>query len=249
MRLTYNTGIISATEVHALVPPANMTAGTSFRLLVGLHGAGSSAGLEIGILGGKSNYTLRSLAFSQAGFYQLWLNGNGGDWANDTAQTALTTAWNWAKANLPIKTDGFVTYGNSAGNPWGLIWAKNNPGIVLAHAGSLPVVDIQDIHDNNRQSLAASIEVAANGSAGTISDSWYASHSPVRNQSSLASLPQKYWYSDTDTVALPSLSNSYASSVGASLVNIGSYGHSISGSTPYGVLPLTDVATWLSNYK
>lgn len=249
MRVAYSTGVISQSESHAVVLPVSFTAGTTYRLLIGLHGAGSTAGLEIGILGGKSNYTLRAMAFSQAGFYQLWINGNGGDWANDTAQAALTAAWNWAKLNLPVKTDGFVTYGNSAGNSWGLIWAKDNPGILLAHAGSLPAVDIQDIHDNNRQSLAASIEIAAIGSAGSIPDSWYAAHSPIRNQAALSSLAQRYWYSDTDTVALPALSTNYTTAVGASLVNIGNQGHSISGSTPYGVLPLQDVANWLSTYK
>lgn len=243
MKLTADIGKIAAGITHVYVPPVAGTA-TPARLVLCCHGAGSDALVET--IKGKSNYMLRARAFAAVGLAQLWISATGADWANDAALTNLDTARQWANANLPVKTDQVLTYGNSAGNVASLAYAANHPGLVRGHAGTLPVVDIQDIHDNNRQSLAAGIETAALGAAGAIPDSWYAARSPVRRQAQLTGLAQALWYSDTDPIALPALSASYATAVGATTVDIGAQGHSISGSSPYGVAPLSDIAAWLA---
>ncbi len=174
-------------------------------------------------------------------------------WASDADIDMMNQSWAWAKTNLPVKTDKVITYGNSAGNAWALAWANANPGIILGHAGTFPVVDIKDCHDNDRGSLRISIQQAwNNGTRGTAPpDSWFSARAPISLQGSatLQNLPQKLWISSDDPVAVSAPAYSYASAVGATTVSLGAAGHAFSQPAPYGAVPHADVATYLASFN
>lgn len=174
-------------------------------------------------------------------------------WGSDADIDMASRAWTWAKATLPIKTDKLVAYGNSAGFAWAAAWMHNNSGQVLALAGTFPVVDIKDIHDNNRGGLQVQLQAAAyNGSSGTApSNAWFAARSPVSltGSTGLRATPQRLWISSDDPTALPNLAYNYASAIGASTVDLGAKNHAFSQPLPYGAVPHADVAAWLAAHS
>lgn len=235
MRISARQDIITSGERHVYIPAK--TAGTK-RLVVFLHGVGQSA-LD------ATWYAHRAMrlfkAINDADLPQLIIDGDDeSGWGNDASVTRLAAAWTWAKANLPVKTDKLCLVGSSMGATWGLNYAKANPTQVAGFAGIIPCLDLQYIVDNNPSSLAAGVTTAY----GTINDAVYAAHSPVRFGSSVTAVPQKLWYSDTDTVTPNASTNTYATASGAALASLGSIGHSL-GSAPLGSVPNSDIAAWL----
>lgn len=246
MRIYMDSGKIAASVSHAYVPPiAGST--TPARLLVCVPGAGADVSIET--TRGRGPSMVRSLAFSRAGLAHLWLSTPSGQWANDALLTAIEQARVWANTNLPVLTDQVLMYGNSAGFAAAAAYAADHPAVVRALAGTFPVVDIQDIRDNNRQGLAASIDTAAGNTPGIApGDAWYAARNPNRRQANLTGIPQKLWTSSDDPTALPAPAAAYATAVGASVEDMGALNHAYSGSTALGPVPINDVATWLTSH-
>jgi hypothetical protein len=234
----------SAVSATSLTVSANVTNGVY--ILDPRNGATTETITVSGAGGGTTTPTITAATKAHLSGAIL-ISASASGWGSAADIAMADAAWAYAQANLSVKTDKVLTYGNSAGNPWALQWALHSSA-VLAHAGSLPVVDIQNIRDNNWQSLASQVEssYSGNGTTGVApSSAWYQTVSPILNEAALSAIPQKFWYSDADPVALPSLSASYATAVGASTVDMGSGGHTISTPAPYGCLPYADVATWL----
>jgi hypothetical protein len=251
MYIKTDTGKIAANVSHVFCTPTVPAGGTTYRLVLRQHGAGSSYRESL-VLGAR--YGLMTKGLTDAGLAVLYVDASdlpSGGWGNDAAITRLGDAWTWAKANLPVKTDKVLLLGQSAGNVWGMNWARQNVSQVGAIASIIGVLDIQDIRDNNRQSLAAGIDLAYSGVSGTPpTGGQYATHNPVQYAADLATIPQKHYYSTDDTIALPSRLDAYLSAAGldaSSKVSFGTVGHSIG--SGLGTPSLwTDPGTFLAQY-
>lgn len=149
-------------------------------------------------------------------------------WGNDTAQTRAGTGKTYMQGATWSAASGKVLLsGGSMGGLLALLWALNNPTLVAAVAVGIPVVSPINVHDNNRGSFAASIEAAYTNLAGW--NAAKATHDPLTLASSFASLgvPIKVWASNTDTITLISEAQSFATTAGATLVNMGDIGHAV----------------------
>lgn len=147
---------------------------------------------------------------------------NGTTWGNDTGQSRLGSAWAYVKTAFGAKTDKVVLYGISMGMLVCLNWARANPSSVAAIVGISGVVDLADMHDQNRGGYAAEIETAYTNLAGYTSA--VAAHNPAVHATDFVGIPMKLWRSSDDTIAIPSLTDTFAATAGATIVNAGSGG-------------------------
>lgn len=158
MQTIHLTDKITTGETHVF-QSADRPAAANKRLCIVNHGVGQSSLVSAM---SASRYAFLFDQITRAGLHVLHIDGGVAvNWGNDTAIAAMGNAWTWAKANLPVKTDQFVSLAFSHGLTLALNYAKANPSQVRGLASIIGVVDTQDIHDNNRGSLAAGIEAAA----------------------------------------------------------------------------------------
>lgn len=149
--------------------------------------------------------------------------GGARTWGNPTALTRIDQAWTWMKANLGVATDQMLLYGGSMGASAALNYTRANPANVAAVAGVKPVLDIDDIHDNDRSGLAASIETAYGNLAGW--DAAKATHNPATYAAALQGVPMRFWPSTNDPICLYSIAQSFAAASGAEMVDVGATFH------------------------
>ncbi len=162
-------------------------------------------------------------------------------WGDDTGMSRMTDAWNWLKSTSggKAKTDACVLVGGSMGGLMAIDWAYRNPTLVKAIAIIIPVLDLQDVYQNNRSGLEPQINAAYGGAPD------YSTRSPMNLASSLAGMPIKIWYSTTDPVTPSTSTNTtFQSSVGSSCLvqSLGAVGHTFSAVNP------DDILSFLSNY-
>lgn len=160
--------------------------------------------------------------------------GGTGTFGNDTSGDRIAEGWSWVKSQVPCATDKMLLCGQSGGCPDVINFAARDLSKVAALALLIPALDLADIHDNNRAfaphpgGFAIDIENAYGGAAG-----WTAAeptHNPVHHAAAIAAagVPVLVAYSTDDPICLASIAQSFASSVGAELVNLGAVGHGIS---------------------
>lgn len=173
----------------------------------------------------------------------------GDSWGRDDALTKLTAAWTFMK-NAGCKIDKAILSGGSGGTLEALNWARANPASVAFAGITIPALDIEDLHDNlatrnvSYNWVPADIETKYTNLA--TFNSVKVAKNPNKNAAELVGIPQRYWYSGDDTVALPTLVNPFVNAVGsaASAVNMGNYGH---GTPPDGSVE-DAIRSWASAY-
>jgi predicted alpha/beta hydrolase family esterase len=148
-------------------------------------------------------------------------------WGNDACKARMDDAWAYLQSKYKAKADKVLLYGQSMGSLAVLTWALANPTKVAACAVCLPIVNLVDVHDNNRGSFAATIETALGISGTYAGNATITARDPFQNTAAFT-FPMKMWISDTDTVGRPADATSFAASVGAPTVSLGSIGHSLS---------------------
>lgn len=150
---------IATRETHVVQFPRKLPA-TPGRLIIVNHGIGQTS-FDSALSGVR--YSILYKQLTDAGFHLLHFDGvPTGHWANDATIARLTDVWTWAKANLPIRTDKVDLLGFSHGNTLSCAWARQNPTQVQALASIIGVVNVQDVHDNDRGALRAGIQGAFN---------------------------------------------------------------------------------------
>lgn len=146
-------------------------------------------------------------------------------YGNDTAIERIGEAWDWLPNQIACPTDKVLVIGESMGGCDVLNWVQRNLGVVAAVALMVPLVDLADVHDNNRGGLASEIETAYGGGAG------YAAavdaHNPLEFATDLAGIPIKIWNASNDTLIVPATVAAFAAASGAETVDMGAVGHSI----------------------
>lgn len=158
--------------------------------------------------------------------------GGGNTWGNDTSVTRVGQAWTQVVAE-GAKADKVLLLGGSMGTLTALNYAKANPTNVAAIALVLPIVDLQDAHDN--RGFTAVSETAYGGNAAYLTA--LAAHNPAVNTASFAGIPIKLWYSTDDPYAFPATVTAFDTAIAsATSQTIGANAHTTAGLDPYQVL-------------
>lgn len=190
----------------------------------------------------QSGLTLRTISpdidvLTDAGTVYCGDLGGTQTWGNATSVTASVAALDV----LDTETTGTpLAVGFSMGATSVLNTAWRNTTRIGRMALVVPVLDLQDIHDNNRGGWAASLEAAYTNLAGL--QAAYASRSPVLRVADTIALGVDLgiWYSTNDPVCLPAITEDWAGDVGAELFSMGAVGHSLDG------LDYDAIVAWLA---
>lgn len=241
---------VVATEQEVLWLPHNWSTGsqaTNPYGVVFVHGYGDTAVSPMDISNKLGQFELietltdaglpvLTMDFGQTGVTPGGENG----WGNATVVARLATAFTYMTgAPVGAKTGKILLVGVSMGNISAMNYAKANPTKVAGLVGVIPVVDMDDIYQNNRSNLRPSIE-AAHGI--TYPAALPAGSNPATSQGSLSSVPTRLYYSTGDTVIIPSTVTTLATAIGAAAIAHGSLEHSEASIQD---IDMVDMAVWM----
>ena len=185
------------------------------------HGAGGSAQSAISDYGNQGQLCDR---LTRDGLVGLATDlGGEQTWANDTAMSRTTDARTYLNGTLGA-TGKTVLIGGSMGGAGALVWASRNPTLVACVVVIIPVVDITDIHANNRAGLAPLIDGAYSG--GWSQATYGAAHNPLTmaRDGAFDGIPILGFYGTTDTLCVPEAAQQFAVASGAEMRPI-PFGH------------------------
>lgn len=167
--------------------------------------------------------------------------GGPSTWGNDTAQSRLSEARAFLISRYGVTDTSVHLVAVSMGALVALNWARANASLVASVSLCVPVVDLADVHDNDRSGLAAPIEAAYGGGAGY--SAAVDAHNPAANVGGYAGMPIRAWTSETDTIALAAKAESFASAVAsrASVDTLGAIGHAVTGWSAAEVLSFVEL--------
>lgn len=246
MFTSYGAGRYVASEGDVLMLPSAYKRDGTARGIVYCHGAGELAPTPLNAAGNKT-YQLRLMqTLVEAGFplvscdLGVWAAGNTTDsnnWGSTQAQTRIGQAKTWLQSASGggAKSGTVLLLGISMGNAAMVNYAKNAAAAVGAMVGILPVADIDDIYQNNRNSYRAAI-----GSAWgvTFPAALPANSNPATSNSGAVGIPYRTYYASDDTIALPAPATALTTAIGGTATNLGALGHTdaaIGAVSPYEV--------------
>jgi predicted alpha/beta hydrolase family esterase len=203
-----------AGEAHYLHLPKQ---GFSTRKACIVHGGGGQRNTETAPPnnGVQSALADRGIASIGADF------ADGYTFGSDTGVTRVGQLATYV-SGIGAPSDKYLLYGASMGFCTLANWAWRNQSKVAAFAGVIPLCDLADVHDNNRDGFAAQIETAYGGLAAY--QAAIGTHNPLTWASDLK-FPIKIWYSTDDPRTIPSATLAFAAASGAQLVSMGAIGH------------------------
>jgi hypothetical protein len=239
LRIATGVGQYAAGEGHALITTRAYRAGTGAPGVICCGGRGASY-----LAPTEPRYRRIPSALAEAGLPVLSCQlGDGRTWGNDVAIDRIGDAVSFLTGPIGACPDGVILFAGSMGLLGALNWAARNRDRVLAVATTLPVVDLADVHDNDRGGFASEIEAAYGGRAGY--EAAVAMHNPVRQLAALHGLPLRAWYSTDDPIAHPPALESFVSALGgqAGAVPLGPIGHFAGTTEPQEVVDFLVAAT------
>lgn len=139
------------------------------------------------------------------------------DWGNSTMRARVSQLRTNCIASLFAGTKVHLM-GVSAGGLSSLNWAKANPTLVQSISLLIPVVDVQAVYDNNRESFQSSISGAYGGRPPD-------SENPAKYAADLKGLPIRIYYSTNDSVTTSAETLNFAAAAGAETFSMGAVGH------------------------
>lgn len=144
---------------------------------------------------------------------------------NDTYITRVGQAVDFIDNNLKARSDKVAFFTGSGGTPGILNWAKDNVSRVACIVAGVPLVDIEDLHDNNRGGYADEVEAAYGGLAGYTAA--MPTHNPAQYPEAFAGLPIRLYYSTDDPLIYPPTVTAFAAGAGSSCeaISMGATGH------------------------
>ena len=181
----------------------------------------------------EAPYSRIPMAIEAAGFPVVDSSlGGGHTWGNDAALEGIDSAADLLVLRHGCRPDGVLLFAGSMGVLGALSWASRNRSRVLAVAATLPVVDIADVHDQDRGGFASEIETAYGGRQGYAHQ--VAGHNPAALVATLAGLRFKAWYSTNDPIASAPALEAFVDALGppAAARSLGPIGHSAGKADP-----------------
>lgn len=146
-----------------------------------------------------------------------------GLYGNDTLLSHVDAGWDLLKTTYGCRIDKLLITAWSRGFADASNWARANPTKIAAIVTSAPVINADQIHDDDIAGQKAIIESAYGGLAGW--DAAEPTRNPWRFAEQLAHVPQKIWYSTDDPICLPAWTIDWATRSGAELISNGPIGH------------------------
>jgi pimeloyl-ACP methyl ester carboxylesterase len=203
----------------------------SRRGLIFCHGAGASAdsGMAVGVSNklpalAAAGYPIAICDLGAAAY-------SGQAWANADSMSAMDAAWTFLKSQMNVKTDKVYLWGDSMGTCTSMAWTRVNLATVAALGVTVPVLDPNDIYQNNKGTgLRAGMQTAWGVTYPTPLPS-VATWAPVSmGGSDLAGLQIKLWTSTDDPVASNTAAASLWGGCGATVTiqDFGAHGHNAS---------------------
>lgn len=217
------TGLYRASEAHQFLAHTKYGREGTRRGIIHVHGASGTA----------SDTTTQLAALAAAGYPVISADlsaaaYSGSNWGNDDHIDAIGDAWAYLTSAFGAKVDAVGLYCRSMGAAGGLAWARANLGDCFAVACSAPVLDVDDVYQNNRGGWRASIGTAY-GVTYPTSLGDLSTHSPVEfGATDLAGLPVRLWAVSNDAVASNTAAVTAWDGAGATktVTDLGAIGHS-----------------------
>lgn len=160
---------------------------------------------------------LSALAASGHTLVSADLGGNS-TWGNSSVTSKIMAARNFLLSKAGVAPGKIAIIGCSMGGLNALNWIAENKDLVSCFVGMLPVVNLTDVHDNNRGGFQPTINAAYGGA---YSEAAYgATHNPstMAVSGKYSGIPMILYYGDSDTTVTPSTVASFSESVGAECV-------------------------------
>lgn len=181
-------------------------------------------------------------AVADAGYPVLSPNLAGNAFGNDTALSRMDDAKNYLQTAMGAKAGKVILMGGSMGGGTCMAWARAHLASVACMVLYIPLSDMQDIKDNNRAGLAATLDGAYPG--GWSNAVHGAAHNPLVFASQLAGIPIQLWYATDDTIVIPSTVQALIAAIGGSNLEV----HTVVGGhadTSAGNIPATQVVSFI----
>lgn len=213
-------GLYAASELHVLHRD-RMKRSAGEIGLVNAHGYGAT-----GLIGLDPNFAPPVWRFCGAGRPAISADlGGTAAWANATSEARVNDAVAYMRAQTAAHATRVVLLGASMGAATVLNWARTHVSQVAAIALLIPALDLEDIRDNDRGGLAASMNSAYGGASAF--DTAMATRNPFDAAATLSGIPIKAWYASDDPICRPERVTSFIAAAGpqASAVNMGAVGH------------------------
>lgn len=220
MRCSIGSGRVHASESDLWCTPHNFSAGEKMGLLY-CHGGGATA-LEATAY---SSPGIAAIVRALASRYIVLSTDLGGTrtYGNDTVIARVGTARTYLQSTLGAKAGPVHMIGASMGAQSAFVYARANPSHVASIVGLVPLIDLTDIHANNRLNTTADINTAYGGS---YSEATYgATHNPATFASQL-SMPIHLWYAnDDEAVIAQTVLDFQADAPDCEITDVGALGH------------------------
>jgi len=242
--LSYGVGRYATGEADVLITRRTYRPDGTRRGIIYCHGAGERA---ISLLNSNSNKTEEAVLFqtlAEAGFPLVACDlgtgtgtTTGDSWGNTNAQARVADAITWLQSPSGggAKTGQVLMLGISMGNSTMINYAKNNPSNVAAMVGIIPVSDLDDIRNNDRNSYRSWIDTAYGV---TYPAALPAGANPATSYSGAVGIPYKTWYAADDTIVMASTVLALTAAIGGTATSVGNLGHS---NAAVGAVPISAV--------
>jgi pimeloyl-ACP methyl ester carboxylesterase len=151
---------------------------------------------------GDADTIQRSADLADAGFHQiagdLSQTATQGTFGNSTSATRVGQLRAYLQGTLGAAAGPVDLRSGSGGFAAAVRYAKANPANVRTIIGMNPLVDLRDLHDNNRGGFAAEVETAFGGAAGYAADVASGNASEPGTLGPLAAIPILLFYARDD---------------------------------------------------
>lgn len=138
-------------------------------------------------------------AMTQAGFVIVSCDlGGSSTWGNDTAQSRITSAYNYSQSLPGISAGKVILFGQSMGGLNAQIWAKNNKSLT---SGMVLVIPVCNLTDLSTGVFSSAINAAYGGAYSQATHG--ATRNPVTFAASLEGIPIQLWYGTSDSLCKP----------------------------------------------
>lgn len=212
---TYGRDTVTANEFFAISTP-KIAPPTPLPPVIFCHGAGSDATAIISLTDSVERI---ARDVTNAGYTMLACDlGGTGTWGNDTVISRINDAYTYAQTLPGIRTGRVLLLGTSMGGLSSLVWTAGHMGQVHGLAAIIPVIDVNDIHANNRGGFTSAINAAYSG--GWSQATYGAAHNPltIATAGTYAALPMQIHYGTTDAICLPAKAIEFGTKTNSTLL-------------------------------
>lgn len=221
---SYGANDIQLGETFIVVRPKNST--PPKRAILYVHGVEASDGSIAWRNYAERMALLSSIADAGHVLLSCTIGGNS-TWGNDLVLARITQAKNYLLGLGGVLPTKIALIGTSMGALASLAWAGANSSIASCVIGIIPVVNLTDIHANNRGGFQSAVNAAYSGA---YSEGVYgATHNPdtMAGTGAFSSVPTQLWYGDSDSIAVPGAVTGFKTKAGANCeIHSMSGGHS-----------------------